>query len=134
MLVVNCVFLSFLYSFFSFLVYFEYDFGFHNKYIGLIFGYCYLSHFRFLLSLTIYHFYRQTDNELYVVRVAVGPNFSQSLLHSAQNMELHTSSHPPIPNILSFRCHLKTHYFISAHLAPLAAPVIRPDFRDFDAI
>jgi len=27
----------------------------------------------------------------------------------------------------SFRRHLKTHYFISAHLAPIAAPVMRPD-------
>jgi len=38
----------------------------------------------------------------------------------AQNMELqvHTSSHPPIPNISSFRRHLKTYYFLSAHLAP----------------
>jgi len=34
-----------------------------------------------------------------------------------QNMELHNSSHAPIPNILFLR-HLKTHYFTSAHLAP----------------
>jgi len=27
----------------------------------------------------------------------------------------------------SFRRHLKTYYFLSAHLAPLAAPVMRPD-------
>ena len=33
-------------------------------------------------------------------------------------MKLHTSSHPPISNLLSsFRRNLKTYYFLSAHLA-----------------
>jgi len=36
-----------------------------------------------------------------------------------QKMEIHTSSHLPIPTYSSFRCHLKTYYFFQPILPPV---------------
>jgi len=45
----------------------------------------------------------------------------------AQNMELHTSSHPPIPNTLFLQTSSQDTLLSFSPSHPLAAPVMRPD-------